>query len=534
MNGRLLAVAAAAVAVFYGRAWRFDLQCDDFVHLRPWSAADLAGVWHGASDPQHAFAVFYRPLSSWFFAGTFELFGVHAVPHLLLSLLLLTAVVFGLARFVAGETGSTALGAVAAVVYAVHPNTPWSTGVWVTNDLHKLAALAVLAALLIWQRARHRAFAAWWPIALCALVAFLIKEDNLMLLPALLCAQWARARFVRDVSAPPLSVWIVGAAWCIAMWTGRWLALGQLGGFPWPTTLPSIARNLLRGPYYAFTFQGNESIGFTVGDFAIGAALIAITALAVTRATRQRQWLVVFAAILIAAYNAPLVLISNVTRYYIVTLGAVMVLTIAIDSLWAMAATAPRRAAAAIVFAAALILTGARQQQVLDQFAVCGHLPQACRGWMLEMLPTLPPEARADVSNMRGTCAAGERRHFDDADVLTWGVGDGASVDTMTGARARIGSAHVITLVRATATTARVQLRHPEATAAAPIDVAIEINGRPAAQWHLTSSDWVSADVALSRGWRTWLRGMHRADVVTTMSGAPRAGLEWQSIALPH
>lgn len=534
MNGRLLAVAAAAVAVLYGRAWRFDLQCDDLVQIRPWSAAELAGVWHGASDPQHAFATFFRPLSSWFFAGTFELFGVHAVPHLLLSLLLLTAVVFLFALFVARETGSATLGAGAALIYTAHPNTVWSTGVWVTNDLHKLAALVVLAALLLWQRARHRPFMAWWPIALCAATAFLIKEDNVMLIPALLTAQWARAHMRRDVVAPPPSAWLAGALFCVALVAGRWAALQELGGFPLPTSFEVIARNLLRGPYYALTGQGNESTGFTVFQFAFGAALLATVAFALARASRERRWLVVFATVLMAAYGAPLAMISNVTRYYIVTMAAVMMLAVAVESLWILARTPPRRALTACAFAALLIAAGVRQQAVLDQFALCGQLPLSCRGWMLEVIPLLPPEARTTVTGMRESCQVGERRHVDDAAVLSWGLEAHARVDTTTGARTRVADARIVTLLRASATVATVRLRHPDATPAQPIDIEIEVNGHAAMRTHLTSDAWVSASVPLNPGWRTWLRGMHRADVRVTAGGAPRAGLEWQSFIPQH
>ena len=528
MTGRLLAVAAAAVAVFYGRGWRFDLQCDDFVMIRPWSGAELAGVWHGTWDPQHAFAVFFRPVASWFFAGTFELFGVNPSAHLLLSLILLTCVVFALAVFVARESGSAALGALTAVIYAVHPNTAWSTGVWVTNDFHKLAALAVLAALLVWQRVRNRGVAAWWPIVVLATAGFLVKEDNLMLIPALLTAQWARARLMHDVAPPSGVHWAAGAAVSAGLWSWRWFALGQVGGFPLPHSIEMVARNLARGPYYALTGQGFESTGFTLPALALGALGVVVIALTILRLPRTRQWPAVFALILMAWYDAPLALISNVTRYYIVTLAAAIVLATVVAALWSLARTSPRRAAAGAAFAVLLVAAGARQRDVLDGFAVCGRLPLACPGWMLEFIPTLPTEARTFETTVSANCRAGETRRLGDAGVLTWGLG-GAIVDSMTGARARETGAHVVTLLQASATSATVVMRDPGATAGEPVDVRISVNGRDATRLHLTSGDWVTATIALTPGWRTWLRGMHRADARVTAGGRERRGLEWQS-----
>ena len=112
MIGRLWAVAVAAVAVLYGRAWRFDLQCDDMLVLRPWSWAELIGVWHGTWEPQHAWAVFFRPLAAWFYAGSFAAFGVNATAHQLLSLLLLATVIVAAALFVAREADALTIGIV--------------------------------------------------------------------------------------------------------------------------------------------------------------------------------------------------------------------------------------------------------------------------------------------------------------------------------------------------------------------------------------------------------------------------------------
>lgn len=534
MTGRLLAVATAAVAVLYGRAWRFDLQCDDLAVIRPWSRAELAGVWHGTWDPQHAFAVFFRPLAAWFFAGTFELFGVHAPAHLVLSLVLLTLVIFALALFVARESGSGPLGALTAVIYAAHPNTPWSTGVWVMNDVHKLAALTILGALLIWQHARHRSLLAWWPIVPLAAAGFLVKEDTLMLIPALLTAQWARARFMRDVAPPSRALWISGAGLVAALAGWRWSALHQLGGFDWPHSIETAARNLLRGPYYALTGQGAAPAGFTLPALVAGAIALTVIGITIARLPRVRQWPAIVALILMAWYDAPLLLISNMTRYYIVTLAGAMVLATVVAGLWSAAHTPLRRTTAGVVFGVLLLAAGARQQAILNGFALCGRLTGECRSWALESIPQLPPEARTYIAGLPAACRLAAPTRLGDGDALTWGLGGGSVVDTMTGIRAREADAHIVTLVRGSATSAMLTVRHPFASATAPVDVAITANGHEAARLHLTSDRWIETTIALPAGWRTWLRGMHRADVRVTAAGSPRAGLEWQPAVLRH
>lgn len=529
MNGRLLAVAAAAVAALYGRAWRVDLHCDELAFIRPWSGAELAGVWHGTWDPQFADAIFFRPLTSWFFAGSFELFGVHASAHILLSFALLTAVVFALASFVARESRSIGLGILTAIIFAAHPNTPWSTGIWVMNDFHKLAAIVVLVALLVWRHLRHQPVAAWWPLFVLAAAAFLIKEDSLVLMPALLTLQWARARIVGDVSPPARSLVLIGLVFCTSLWTWRWLSLGQLGGLPLPSSIEAVARNLLRGPFYILIGQGHESAGFSAIAVALGLAVVLLIGREIARTRGEQRWLAAAAIIVMAWYNAPLVLISNVSRFHIIGLTGSTLLALAIATRWRRAGSTAERAFVVTILAVVSVAAIARQQAVFSDFFICSRLPLECRSFMLENIPRLPPEARAFEMNMGAACETGRPQRLEQSDTLTWGLG-AASIDTMTGRETRDADGRVVTLVRASATSATITLRHPAASAASPIDVAINVNGHDAATMHLTSPEWSTTSVTLASGWRTWLRGMHRADVTVTASGVLRGGAEWQPL----
>lgn len=531
MIGRLLAAAVAAVVVLYGRAWRFDLHCDDLIVIRPWSPAELAAVWHGTWEPQHAWAVFFRPLAAWFYAGSFELFGVHAQAHLTLSILLLVLVTWALAVFVARESGSTETGVAAALIYALHPNTPWSTGTWVTNDFHKLAALGALCALLAWQRRRDRALAAWWPVLFFAVGAFLVKEDQVVLLPTLVALTWLRARWIGAAAPRVLMPGLIATAIAAACWCWRMAALGQLGGFPMPDSAETVARNLLRGPLYVFGAIGNPLDHVGVAQWLT--ALLAITASAavIARLPRRQQWPAVCGVVLIAAYSAPLAFISSTTRYYVLTMAGTMILATAAQGLWSLAPRGAARAIAATTLAGLALVAAARQEAAHASFAPCSPVDLGCRDFALEAMPLLPPEARADIATRPEACRAGTPRRLDQTPVLTWGLGP-AIVDTMTGSLARGGGPRIVTLFSADATSAQFTVRHTGASTLSPIGLSITVDGRAVTPVVLTNTEWVTTAVPLSRGWRTWLRGAHRADIVVRENGTERDGLEWQPLVV--
>lgn len=524
----------ATVALLYGRAWTFTLQCDDLVLVRPWSPAELRAVWHDTWDPQHAFAVFLRPIVSWFSAGTFDLFGVNAHAHMLLSMALLAAVACLLGTFVARESDAPAIGALTTAIFVLHPNTVWSTGVWVTNSTHKLAALAALGALFAWRRARTRPLSAWWPVALWITLAFLTKEDGLMLIPAILTAQWARARLVGDVSRPSASLLIAGATLGPALAIWRWLALGELGGFPIPHDPVQLARNLLRGPFFALTLQD-----MMVGVFSrealiigIGAAFVVGVMIADTLRRRgQPQWIAALALIVILWYDLPLLMISNGMRYYMLTMCASALLATVLVDQWHARTSRARRAV--LVVAVGLIALGAaaRQQDALRAFAPCGTAAAECRVWLLENVPQLPVESRALLMEQPARCATNQSVRLDAQHTLSWGLG-AATVDTDSGVQGREAEADVVALIRPSATQATFAWRDLRASAETPVDVRVTVNGQEAALIHLTSSSWREADVILSRGWRTWLRNMHRVDVSFTVGGRPYAGVEWRPLHL--
>lgn len=521
-GGILAGISLALVALLYGAAWRFDLQCDDLLVIRPWSRAELFAVWHGTWEPTHAFAVFFRPIATWFYAGTFELFGLNASAHMLLSLAMLALVTWLLAMFVARESGSIVAGVMAAGIYAAHPNTPWATGVWITNDFHKLTAISALCALLLWQRTRHRQAWQWLLVAPFAVACFLIKEDGLMLIPALLSLQWARAYLVGDVKRPGAPVIATGVALGAALVLWRWLALRELGGFALPDSFLKVFHNATRGPLYAFTLHGSLSV-LTLAEKATALAVAGAVAIGIAVMPRERRFLPAAGVILMFWYDLPLALISNVMRYYMLTIGSVMVLVPVFRALGSVApGTWPRIGLRLAALAFVAVHVG-DQQRSLAVFAPCQRLARECVAWNLEENPTLPPEGRAYVASTVTACAVAPdtRPRIGDAGTLTWGLG-ATSVDTTTGARSSDVTGPVTQLIRGDASAAIFTVRHPQAGAARPIRVEIVADGRRFSR-DLTTPAWTTIDVPLANGVRAWLRGAHRVDATFS-----RPGAEWK------
>ena len=103
----------------------------------------------------------------------------------------------------------------------------------------------VLGTLLLWQSRRDAPLARWWPLLLTATAAFLIKEDNVLLLPAVAALHLVRAYWLgiparHRVAAPVIAL---AAAAGLTLW--RTLALGEIGGFLRPSGVEQLTRNLL-------------------------------------------------------------------------------------------------------------------------------------------------------------------------------------------------------------------------------------------------------------------------------------------------
>ena len=96
---------------------------------------------------------------------------------------------------------------------------PYSLVAWVTNQMHLAQTLVVLLRSLWWHAVRARPLVWWLPLLVFGAAAFMVKEDGLMLLPAILTVH-AITRRVAEPSLRPVP-WVfagaVGRCWSSAL-----------------------------------------------------------------------------------------------------------------------------------------------------------------------------------------------------------------------------------------------------------------------------------------------------------------------------
>ena len=117
----ILAVATAGVLAVYGQTLGYGFRDDDYHTARPWTGPELLQVLHGSWDPTRIEVVFYRPLTAWWYALRFEMFGLNAPAQHALSIagMILCSCLAGL--FAWRETGASRPAILAAGLYAIHP-----------------------------------------------------------------------------------------------------------------------------------------------------------------------------------------------------------------------------------------------------------------------------------------------------------------------------------------------------------------------------------------------------------------------------
>ena len=244
--------------------------------------------------------------------------------------------------FVWRETESRRAAVLAAGIYGVHPALAYPQAVWLTDQMHLLASVVVLLALLVWQRARTRSARAWWPLAVLQLVGFGVKRSrDAGAAPARShrgaaadAARRAVAGLAGDRRRPRVSDRVVRAAGRDARPAG--------GHGPLPTA-DRAWTNFSTGLVQVFRqLPARRTWAPFVSAFC--QTLIATgTVLGLLR--RREAHLLVTGVVLAVAFDAPFVFISKAEQYHLIALGAVLALTGAVEVVIARAgARAPARA----------------------------------------------------------------------------------------------------------------------------------------------------------------------------------------------
>jgi hypothetical protein len=556
-----LAIAATGTLAVYFGLWSAGFHYDDYHFVRPLSLIELRRVWYGSWDPSGAEAVFFRPLTAWWFAARFWLLGLNAPALHLLSLAghVVCAVLLGWLLHREGvPTWLTWLGA---GIYATHPVMPHAQVAWLTNQMHLAASLGVLIALLCWQTARRGRAWAWPAVAFIGAIVFLIKEDTIMLLPAVALMSIEAVGFRQWRKW----LWVTGGAVALVLVLVlfRFDRLGELGGYGtpdlaqasgnfwkglkaalllWPTRNPwqavaaasaivSIAVGVLLGwqrpGRWWFLIAGTGVAGLLATKlpaFALERPYPLLTAQALSSATvtslllvglgaavwrrdRLSLRLLLIGVTVVVCFNLPFVLVSKREQYHLLALGAVIALSGAANAV-VNAAGRKAKLLIGLLVVALLPLPVLAREQAAD-FAPCGQTvldgDVGSREWWV-----VPSEIKFWFDAKATACKAGQPPPAIVAlPIVWWGLYEEKS----DGETFRWSSDHAVALLSRDVSQITVALRRPDASSAKPVHVELAGGARPISV-ELASPEWSFATIELPRNLLAWLRDGRRLEII--------------------
>ena len=319
-------LAGVATWLVHGTTLRYGFDYDDYHFLRPYTLAETLATFHGPWDLTGIEVKFYRPLTIVLYAVRFWLFGLNATAHHAVSLTLF-AVAASLTGWLAYRLTARAVAApVAALLVVAHPAMPYSLVAWVTNQMHLAQTLVVLSALVWWHAVRARPLVWWLPLLVFAIAAFMIKEDGLMLLPAIIILH-AITRRVAEPELRPVPWAFTGMSCLLLVGLLAWRssALGELGGYGRPTYHAAWV-NYKRGLIGVFRLVPADRPWQPVASWM--ATLLPIVALVAWRwISRGARVCLLAGAAIAVLFNLPFIFITKAEQMYLVGIGATVTLT---------------------------------------------------------------------------------------------------------------------------------------------------------------------------------------------------------------
>jgi hypothetical protein len=514
-TGLSLAIATLGVALAYGKTLAFGFQYDDYHFVRPWTWGEWLQTLHGSWDPTKIESDFYRPLTAAWFALRFEIIGLNGVAAHAISLAAMIACAWLAGVFVRRETGSDRAALFATGLFAIHPAFAYSQAVWLTNQMHLLASLIVLASLLVWQRVRDRPAAAWWPLVVLQLAGFGVKEDLVMLAPLLVALTILRRLLRADSPFPPWPVAIAGIVLPAGCFWLRYVMLGRLGGYGPPPHVDQAWTNFITGLLGVFRqVPARRPWQATASAF----SQIVLVAGMIGSVVRRREALLLMTGIAIALFfDAPFVFVAKAEQYHLVALGAVLALTGAIEVIISLVPQGLARVAVTATVAAASLSFLPPARSMANDFAPCSPITLRTDAIVLDWW-VVPPEIQDWLRDKPAACRDHRLVSLPGALMsATWAYG--ADVDEH-GRRSQWTSDHAVVMFAPRVTDARVGVWSPIANADHQVTVQVRGSGAESAV-ALTSDEWQSAALHFSTMPWSWPRGMNRVDIAISPTFVP-------------
>jgi hypothetical protein len=509
----LCAIAASCALHFHTTGFGFDY--DDYHLLRPYSGAEVLRAFAGSWDPTGVEVAFYRPLTTAFYAARFWVLGFDAFAYHLLGLVLfgLAAGLFGLA--IAALTDSTPAGLLGVLMYVVHPAMPRAQIVWATNQMHLLASILTGAAFVWWAMRGRFDTGRWWVLLPLAGMVFLLKEDNIMLLPFIVLLQVLH-RLCGPSRVPwPRRSWLAGASVLIAaLLIGRWMALGGLGGYAPPPTLAGMWANYERGAWLGFlAWRSDTWVPWRyVQWFVVLVFAGALLPMALGRSARTPPLRVgLLGGVLGAAlFNLPFVLVTKPEQYHLVASCSALALTSGVLMLFHVWRSTAWRAAVGAATAAGLVALTAGSWHRSDLFRpdsafVRGH-DQIVLEWA-----AVPPEIK---TFLRAKLAAPEGSGPPPAlapDVVIYGAYDVERHPDGRPFRWLASQAALMLGPQVESVTLSLEPEFPKPEWTHRVDV--HTSGAAPMSTALDEPGTYRLTLPSVRGWRRWFQGTRRIDV---------------------
>jgi hypothetical protein len=397
----LLAALLAAVTLFqYWPSLSFGFNYDDYHFVRPYTADEVGKSFHANWDESGIERRFYRPMTVALFAARFALFRYDEFAYHLASVLALTVCGAVVMLFAWRVSNTLVLPLWFAVVWAMHPNLPLSMGAWITNQMHLFQALVFVSALSWWYYVRRKPAGWWSPLLALGLLAFLIKEDGVLLLPVIIVTHELYRRLVdRQVPAIPKPV-LLAVPLLIAVLVGwRYYVLGGWGGARTPPQdLETIWANLAKGPTQVL-FLRPALQPVTKIQAWTAAVILPLGALAAFLRSRSIAFLWCFGIIIVVLFDLPFALLTKREQFYLISIGAVTTLSASLAALTLVA----RSWFKPIIVAAGLVLVSAMHvssRDAIDLFAPRNPATLATDA-IVEEWAAVPPEIRAWIKAKR-------------------------------------------------------------------------------------------------------------------------------------
>lgn len=504
----LLVAAPASTLLLHGQTLSFGFDYDDYHFVRPFSRGEVAAAFHGPWDASGIERPYYRPLTILFFALRFEALGINSTAHHALSLAL-----FALAAALAGWLAfrladSVRSGVLATFFFVVHPGMPYSLVAWVTNQMHLIECIVVLAALIWWDVAHKRSAVWWMPLLGFAAIAFLIKEDGIMLLPAVVTLHVIRRWLSGEqLPWPPFGFLAAATILTAALLGSRARALSGVAT-PSRPHLDVALSNYFRGLYGLFRSVPADRPWQVAASWFV--TLVPLGAAALWRRSDRGSRVTMASGLAIAMlFDLPFIFITKAEQLHFVALGAALFLTgacaIVIDAL--------RPRAAQYVFAVAVVgglgFLALVSRDIARDFEPYGPIVLA-HDEIVQTWAAVPVDLRQYLARKREPGARSTLSSDPSValDLVAFGghgperTPDGISYQWMAGRQMEI-------FVTAGARAISIPLRHAIEVFREPTRVRVTVDGRLADDLALGTPEWRVFRTSLRESGVSPLRRMH-------------------------